>query len=145
MSAVAESTKPQTGGSEALKVVRAGQGSNGDNDTPTLARTPDPRHCSRYQRCSAPICPLDADWRLRKHIDGEPVCGLLLELAKDRGEATLQASLPREVALTVTTLAASILAAHGPVRRACEKAARSGSRLRKFAAQRSGWTEEANV
>lgn len=145
MSAVAESTKPQTGGSEASKDVRAGQGSNGFNDTPTLAHAPEPPECPRYQRCSAPICPLDPDWQLRKHLDGDSVCGLLLELAKDGGEATLRACLPEEVVAAAVTLAPAIRGTHGPVRRAWEKAAKSGSRIRNFAAQRAGWTGDSDV
>jgi hypothetical protein len=144
--AVAENTKPRIlAESEASKGVGTGQGSNGFNDTPTLASAPEPPDCPRYQRCGAPVCPLDPDWRHRKHLDGESVCGLLLELAKDGGEATLRTCLPEEVAVVAITLAPAIRAAHGPVRRACEKAARSGSRLRNFAAQRAGWTGESDV
>jgi hypothetical protein len=93
-----------------------------------------PRACPRYERCSAPICPLDPDWQQRKHLENEQVCGLLLELAKVGGEATLQSCLPKEVTQAATTLAARIHDAHGPVRRACEKASKSGSRLKNWLA-----------
>lgn len=126
--------------------VGTGQSSNGCDDTPSEACAVAPGSCPRYTRCSAPICPLDADWRLRRHLEGESVCGLVLELAKDGGEATLRASLTGEVVATLATLAPSILAAQGPVRRAYEKASKTGSRLRSFAAQRSSWAKagEAN-
>lgn len=102
-----------------------------------------PQDCSRWERCSAPICPLDADWQLRSHLKNEAVCGLLLELAKDGGEATLRGCLPGEVVLAVTTLAPPILAAHGPIRRACQKAASSGSRLRQFQRLREARASQA--
>lgn len=126
--------------------VGTGQSSNGSDDTPSGAPAVGPGVCPRYIRCSASICPLDADWRLRRHLDGESVCGLLLELAKDGGEAVLRASLTAEVVATLTTLAPSILASQGPVRRAYDKASKTGSRLRSFAAQRATWAAagEAN-
>jgi hypothetical protein len=93
-----------------------------------------PQDCARWNYCSAPICPLDSDWRLRRHLQGEPTCGLLLELAKPDGEATVRGGAPREVAEAAITLAEPIKAAHGHIRRACERASRSGSRLRQFQA-----------
>jgi hypothetical protein len=133
----ATKTKPQAGGLGASKDVGTGQSSNDCDDTPSSACALGPASCSRFDKCNAPICPLDPHWQLRRHLDNEPVCGLLLELAKDGGEATLRACVPGEVASTVVTVAPDILRAHGPVRRACERAIKSGSRLRNFAAQRA--------
>ncbi len=45
--------------------------------------------CPRFDRCSAPICPLDRDWRLRKHLSGEPICAYLREAAKQGGKLPL--------------------------------------------------------
>lgn len=131
----ATKTKTSAGGLRSSKGVGTGQASNGVEDTPLGAEVLGCRACPRYDRCSAPICPLDPDWRLRSHIENESVCGLLLELSKKDGEATLRACLPGEVAQAVTTLAAPILIAHGPVRRACEKAAKTGSRLKNWHAR----------
>jgi hypothetical protein len=47
----------------------------------------------RVARCSAPICPLDADWRLRTPLDGEPVCACLSETVKPAGKASLAYTL----------------------------------------------------
>ena len=38
--------------------------------------------CPKFESCSAPICPLDQDWQLRKYLDGERVCYYLSEYAK---------------------------------------------------------------
>lgn len=43
---------------------------------------PTPQSCPRYSRCSANVCPLDADWRKRSHIRGDEVCYFLTESAK---------------------------------------------------------------
>ncbi len=42
-----------------------------------------PRECPRYGGCSAPVCPLDADWARRIHVRGDPVCLYLTEAVKD--------------------------------------------------------------
>jgi hypothetical protein len=102
-----------------------------------------PQSCPRWRSCSAPICPLDTDWRLRKHLQSEPTCGLLLELAKPGGEATLRACLPAKVAEGAISVAAEVMAAHGPIRRACGRASRSGSKLRQFQAIRESQATEA--
>lgn len=38
--------------------------------------------CSKYEKCSAPICPLDKGWRLRKHLS-DPSCHFLKLVVKD--------------------------------------------------------------
>lgn len=126
----ATKTKPRAGRLRVSRGVGTGQGSNEANNTPSGTAAVAPTACPRWERCSAPICPLDADWRLRTHIENEPVCGLLLELAKDGGEATLRACVSGHVVDALVTLAPPIHAAHGPVRRACLRAAKAGSRLK---------------
>lgn len=126
----AQKAESHGGNRGSLQSVGTGQSSNGSNDTPSRVGGVGPQVCSRWDRCSAPICPLDPDWRLRKHLENEPVCGLLLELAKPAGEATLRACVRAEVAQAAITLAPTILGAVGMVRRACERSAKSGSRMR---------------
>lgn len=38
--------------------------------------------CPSWQNCNAPICPLDANYALRKHQRDEPVCFYLGEYVK---------------------------------------------------------------
>ena len=129
----AQKTTPRAGRLRASVGVGTDQGSNDANDTPRIV----PALCPRYDRCSAPVCPLDPAWRLRSHLKGEPVCGLLLELSKTDGEATLRGFLPAEVAQAAITLAPTLLARHAPLRRASEKAAKTGSRLAQLARRRA--------
>lgn len=41
-----------------------------------------PEDCPRYDRCSANVCPLDADWHKRRHVRGDETCFFLTESAK---------------------------------------------------------------
>jgi len=43
--------------------------------------------CPKYQSCSAPICPLDPNWRKALHLKHERVCFYLCEAQKDGSEA----------------------------------------------------------
>src|SRR5688500_13775229 len=38
--------------------------------------------CPHYDECRANICPLDAEWDKRNHLNDEPVCLYLLESGK---------------------------------------------------------------
>ena len=38
--------------------------------------------CPKFDNCSAPICPLDENWQLCSHLDGEKVCHYLTMLQK---------------------------------------------------------------
>ena len=52
--------------------------------------------CPKFDQCSAPICPLDPDWKIRSHLEGERVCFYLTEYSKPAGKALLRAGLPIE-------------------------------------------------
>lgn len=84
---------------------------------------------------------MDRDWQRRTHLKGETVCGLLLEMSKTDGEATLRGFLPAEVAQAATHHAPAMLSRHAPLRRACEKASKTGSRLAQLARRRASAQE----
>ena len=54
--------------------------------------------CSKWDHCSAPICPLHGGGLDSKHLPGERVCFYLLELVKPGGRANIRGVLPRELA-----------------------------------------------
>jgi len=92
--------------------------------------------CPRYERCNAPICPLDVNWRRSAHLSVERVCFWLCEWSKSGGEARVRALLPTDVAGAVEGAHEAITQAslplprgHGVIRRALAAAATSGSRL----------------
>ena len=86
--------------------------------------------CPRWERCSAPICPLDPDWPNRKHICREPICHWLKESVKQGGEGVLEQHLPRELAEEVVRVAPLVAATVGDISRRLRRASRQGSRVR---------------
>lgn len=96
--------------------------------------------CPKWNRCSAPVCPLSATWCLARHLTGEPVCLWLREWSKPGGEPRVRAHLPEDMAEAVgnaySELAhvvigppASAERGFGEVRRALARAATTGSVL----------------
>lgn len=61
--------------------------SESDNGSGLMCR------CPKFLRCSAPLCPLDPDWRKRRHVKGDHVCRWLTEWVKDGAWARLQGVL----------------------------------------------------
>jgi len=88
-----------------------------------------PRDCIRYERCSAAICPLDADWSLRVLQKDDATCFYLTEAVKDGAEARFQAAGLEHLYLGVTEALPAIVAIHPRVRDALVRSARSGSRM----------------
>ena len=85
--------------------------------------------CPRWDRCSANICPLDPHWRDRVHLDGERVCAYLTELAKPGGLALLRGVLQWEQVEAISAAAPGVMQRWGRIRRTCEVASRSGSKI----------------
>jgi len=87
-----------------------------------------PEQCHEYSRCSAPVCPLDGQWREHVHIEGEAVCKLALQMLKEPGGNTLLAHLPPDMTETLRQEVPAMLAAYGDIRRKVERAAKQGRR-----------------
>lgn len=85
--------------------------------------------CPRFDKCSAPVCPIDPKRLLRKHIKGEAVCFYLLEGAKPLARAVLEATTAPELLDAIMGATPSIIARYGPIRRALYRAARNPPRI----------------
>lgn len=96
-----------------------------------------PDNCPRFSRCSAPLCPHDADWHKRRQLKGEPVCFYLREAVKPGGRAMLDGSLPSEMAEGVLRAVPAMVATAGTLRRALQRASTQGSKLAAGVALRS--------
>ena len=81
--------------------------------------------CPRFNSCSAPICPIDPDWRERVHRKGEPVCFYLRLHSKNALWDPKSGSVPRKLARRVGELAPEIMGRYAPLKRALERAALS--------------------
>lgn len=86
--------------------------------------------CPKWDGCNAPLCPLDPDAPLRRHLRGEPLCLWLRELVKEDGGATLARALAADAAATVAAMAPAIMDRSSDVRTKLRAASRTGSKRR---------------
>lgn len=89
-----------------------------------------PSNCPRFDNCSAPICPLDPEWRHRKLVGTEATCFWLREAVKAGGEAEIRAALPDDMARLVLGAVRPMSVAHAAIAYTLRRAARSGSKRR---------------
>lgn len=88
-----------------------------------------PQSCPRYDKCSAPLCPLDSEWRRRKHLQGERVCYFLREAIKDGAAARFEATADVEIFAAATQMLAEPENLNAYVRQRLRDAEQTGSRL----------------
>lgn len=88
-----------------------------------------PDGCPKFERCGAPVCPLDADWRFCTHLPGEAVCLLLRESVKPGGDAILRGSVAPEIVEAVLNKAPAIVARYKGIRKTLKSASRTSSRI----------------
>ena len=100
---------------------------------PTLTKTKNKTaiemaQCPRFDRCYAPICPIDTDWRKRAHRKGEPVCAYLRYYAKDPLWGQKQGTVPTELWLKVVEVYPQVITRYAPLKKTLKRA--SGSPFR---------------
>jgi hypothetical protein len=91
--------------------------------------TPTMQDCPKYLACSAPICPLDADWRKRYHASGDRVCFYLAEAQKVDAKAIFDSAGQGELFRAMQRATPAIVAGSATLKRALERAALTGSRM----------------
>jgi len=96
------------------------------NDTRQASKS---QQCKHFDRCSAPICPLNDSWQKRTHLDGEPICIYLRELVKPDGKRNLATSLPCQLLELIERQAKCISLRYGPIARRLKRASKCGSRM----------------
>jgi len=86
--------------------------------------------CPRYQKCSAAICPLHGSVLKQKMLNGERVCGVLLEFQKINSRPFLMTHYGEEM-MGLMAEATEQIKAHGGylLRSALTRAASTGTRL----------------
>ena len=85
--------------------------------------------CSKFDGCNAPICPLDPDWKLRKHLDGEKACFYLTEFAKPTGKAILSMVLAGELYETLVRVYPEVMSLPTPLRRQLKRSSKNPPRV----------------
>jgi hypothetical protein len=84
--------------------------------------------CSKFEKCSAPVCPLDSDWALRKHLDGERVCFYLSEYSKPCRD-NLKQAIAIKLFQTIEGSYDDILTTYGLMKKRLNRSALTPSRL----------------
>jgi hypothetical protein len=85
--------------------------------------------CPRWDKCSAPICPLDRLWNRRAMQNADPVCFFLTEAAKPGAEALFVGRGWGHLYERMVALGPVLSARWGRIGRALQRAPLSGSRL----------------
>ena len=86
-------------------------------------------NCPKFEGCSAPICPLDPNWRKRLHLKGARVCFYLCDAQKDGSEAIFGGRGWGELYRLMVEVTPDISTRWGTIKKALVKAAKTGSRL----------------
>ena len=85
--------------------------------------------CTKYKGCSAPICPLDPNWRKARHLKHERVCFYLCEAQKDGSEAIFGGRGLGELYRLMVEATPDISIRWRTIKNALAKAAKTGSRM----------------
>ena len=88
-----------------------------------------PGDCKNFDRCNAPVCPFDSQWRQCQHLDGERVCHWLSEYSKQGGPTRVRGVLPTEQGEAVAEAHAVIVSSRGLLSGRLARASQTGSRI----------------
>lgn len=86
--------------------------------------------CPKFNKCNAPVCPLDKEWQKRKHISGDKCCVYLLELSKANAEGNFVGAGLSNVYEAIEVVKQDILYSSASIKRAYTRAASAPSRLK---------------
>tara|TARA_Y100000588_G_scaffold250656_1_gene265179 strand:+ start:2062 stop:2397 length:336 start_codon:yes stop_codon:yes gene_type:complete len=81
--------------------------------------------CPKFECCSAPICPIDPEWKKRVHIKGDPVCFYLRQHAKDALWGQKAGCVARELVAKVGEAYPEVIVRYAPIKTSLARAARS--------------------
>ena len=89
--------------------------------------------CKKFDSCSAPLCPLDRDWRSRKFLPEDRMCSYMLEYSKHGFKGEFGHFLPSEQLVYVASMYNATMGGDSPCAQTIiaklEKAKKSPSRL----------------
>jgi hypothetical protein len=84
-----------------------------------------PSQCPRFERCNAPICPLDSQMLERVHLRGESTCLYLRLFAKQGLQGLFSTSVPRQVAKRVAEVYPILIGRYVTLKKQLDRAAKS--------------------
>ena len=84
--------------------------------------------CPKFDNCSAPICPIDPEWKKRVHTKGDPVCFYLRQHSKHGHRGKNTGGVPEELLKEVERVYPEVIARYAPLKSALKKASCSPSK-----------------
>ena len=88
--------------------------------------------CPKFESCSAPICPLDPDWKRKPHLDGERVCCYLTEYSKLAARPILRGVLAAQHYQAIKEGYPKVIAAHPRIKRQLQRSSSKPARYGKL-------------
>jgi hypothetical protein len=88
-----------------------------------------PNLCPKFNKCNAPVCPLDAKSIKMKHISGDKCCVYLLESSKVDAKANFIGAGLNHMYEAIVAVKDDILSGSATIKRAFTRASNSPSRL----------------
>lgn len=88
-----------------------------------------PRACPKFIGCTAPLCPIDADWRRRTMFASERVCFYLAEASKEGAAARFRGGTDEGTYLQAAQTMPAMVEAVGTLRRTLRRTALTPSRV----------------
>ena len=85
--------------------------------------------CPKFEKCSAPICPLDQNWQRASHLQHERVCFYLCESQKRGSEALFGSRGLGELYKLIVEATPAISTRWATIKKALTRAGKSGSRM----------------
>ncbi len=85
--------------------------------------------CPKFQKCYAPICPIDPIWQKRKHMNGDRICFYLLEAQKPNAKAVFEGRGLSYLYEAMALHAQAIADTFTPIKNAFKKAKVTSSRM----------------
>lgn len=89
--------------------------------------------CPKWDKCNAPLCPLDHELFKRVMRGGDPVCHYLTEAVKPDADANFRARGRTELFEVVSNLIPAMSSRWRGIRYALKRAKSSGSRMARLA------------
>lgn len=92
--------------------------------------------CPKYNKCSAPICPLDPDWKKRSMAKDERVCFYLREAVKEGAQQRFSGGIAEEIYRQAVSLLPQMVIHVNYLQKRLQKAQETGSKMGHFPEQR---------
>lgn len=88
-----------------------------------------PSNCPKFNKCSAALCPLDAQWKIRSMTPGDSICFYLSEGVKAGAEARFDGVSDEGIFNQARVALPEMIASSNTLKRRLERAAKNGSRV----------------